>query len=300
MREVRGRRGFWQALLRLAALFPVSTGAFAAQDPAGDSAGWSGRAELNLASSFGNAGSGSIGLSAETTRATESFRLALDGGLLRASTDTVKREAVGLPDAFEVVRRVESRVSADRTHLRARVTEATPRADGPPLGFFAAAGWERDAPAGVRARYDFTVGATTAWRGAEAARVRLLELSAGFSAVHQRDEVPDPEVAAGSLGLRFDGRSEGQFRAAELALVASSTWNLRNRDDLRFDAKGSVAVPLSTRLAFRTSLQTLFDSRPSLERVALLSVPGGSPVGRVAVRRGRTDWILITALALRW
>ena len=126
----------------------------------------------------------------------------------------------------------------------------------------------------------------------------LLEVGAGLSAVHQSDEVADPDVGAASLGLRMDARAETRYRAADLALVSVSTWNLRNTDDFRVDVTGSVAFPLSKRLAFRTSVQTLFDSHPSLERVSLFETPGGTRLGRVAVPRRRTDMILLASLVI--
>ena len=275
----------------------MSASPLAAEESSGPD--WSGRANLNLASSYGNSGSGSMGLSAEAGREVGPFRLALDGGLLRATTDRITREAVGTAEAFEVLRRVESRVSADRTHFRARITESAELGRGPTLDYFATAGWERDGPAGIRARYDLTAGFGTSF-GAEAEGERPGQVGAGLSYVHQSDEVADPEVGRSSLGLRLDAQWEGGFRTADLEFDGASTWNLRNRDDLRLDVTGAVAFPLSERFAFRTSVQTLLDSRPALERVTLRASPGAPALGRVAVPRAGWDLIVLAALAVRW
>ena len=293
------RHGLWPFLLPLAlfAAAPLARGQSEEASPPGEG-GWSGQANLNLAGSYGNAGSGSLGLSAEAARETDRLRVALDGGLLRTSTDLITRQAFGSPDDFSVDRTVTSQTSADRSHLRVRVAESSRENGAAGLRFFAAAGWERDAPAGVNSRSDLTVGVGRGWGQARDGGRRPFEVGAGLSAVHQRDEVADPEVGAGSLGLRMDVRAETRYRAAELALVSASTWNLRNTEDLRFDVTASVAFPLSRRLAFRTSMQTLFDSHPSLERLSLLDARGGPRVGTVAVPRGRTDLILLAALAL--
>jgi len=228
------------------------------------------------------------------------MRMALEGGLLRTSTDTVTREAFGSPDAFSVRRTVESQTSADRTHLRARFSEPSPEDGDTSPRFFAAAGWERDAPAGVRSRFDLTVGMGTAWGRTQAGGRRPFETSLGLSAIHQSDQVADPDVETASLGLRFDVRAQARYRAADLTLVSASTWNLRNTDDLRLDVIGSAALPLSQRLAFRTSVQTLFDSRPSLERLSLFPVPGEPPVGTVVASRRRTDLIVLASLVVRF
>ena len=294
-----GPPGLWPLLLPLAlfAAAPLARAQSGEASPPAES-GWTGRANLNLAGSYGNAGSGSLGLSAGAARETGRLRVALEGGLLRTSTDIVTRQAFGSPDDFSVDRTVMSQTSADRSHLRVRVAEPSRDNGAAGLRFFAAAGWERDGPAGVNSRYDFTVGVGRGWGQARDGGRRPFEVGAGLSAIHQRDEVADPEVGARSLGLRMDVRAETRYRAAELALVSASTWNLHNTDDLRFDVTASVAFPLSKRLAFRTSLQTLFDSHPSLERLSLLDAPGGPRVGTVAVPRGRMDLIVLAALAL--
>lgn len=261
---------------------------------------WTGQANLNLAGSYGNAGSGSLGVSAAAARQTGWLRVALEGGLLRTSTDTVTREAFGTPDSFAVQRTVESRTSADRTHFRARFSEPSPEDGDTSPRFFAAAGWERDAPAGVRSRFDLTAGVGTAWGRTRAGGRRPFETSLGLSAIHQSDQVADPDLETASLGLRLDVRAQTRYRSADIVVVSASTWNLRNTDDLRLDVTGSAALPLSQRLAFRTSVQTLFDSRPSLERLSLFPVRGEPPVGTVVASRRRLDLIILAALVIRF
>ncbi len=262
--------------------------------------GWSGEANLNLAGSYGNAGSGSLGLSATAARQTHWLRVTLDGGLLRTGTDTVTREAIGSADAFSVRRTVVGQTSADRTHLRARFAEPSPDDGNTSPRFFAAAGWERDAPAGVRSRLDLTLGVGTAWGKTRNGGRRPFETSLGLSAIHQSDAIADPGVETASLGLRMDVRAETRYRAADLTLTSATTWNLRNSDDLRLDITGSVGFPLSRRLALQASVRTLFDSRPSLERLSLFEAPGGPPVGTVDAPRRRTDLNVLAALVIRF
>ena len=301
MRTRAGRRRILHVLMPLALLAVASRGL--AQTPgaaASTRGGWTGRANLNLAGSYGNAGSGSLGLSGAAAGQTGWLRMTFEGGLLRTSTDTVTRQAFGSPDAFSVERTVTSQTSADRTYLRARFSEPSPEDGSTSPRLFGAAGWERDAPAGVRSRLDLTVGVGTAWGEGRGGGRRPFEASLGLSAIHQSDEVADPEVETASLGLRFDVRAETRYRAADLALVSASTWNLRNTDDLRLDVTGSVGFPLSARLAFRTSVQTLFDSRPSLERLSLFETAGGPRLGAVAAPRRRTDLIVLASLVIRF
>ena len=299
MRTRAGRRRILRLGLALPLLGAVPPAlAQTASAPARDR--WTGQANLNLAGSCGNAGSGSLGVSAAAARQTGWLRVALEGGLLRTSTDIVTRQAIGSPDAFSVQRTVVSQTSADRTHLRARFSEPSPEDGDTSPRFFAAAGWERDAPAGVRSRLDLTVGVGTAWGRTRAGGRRPFETSLGLSAIHQSDQVVDPGVERAALGLRADVRAETRYRAADLALVSASTWNLRNTDDLRLDVTGSASLPLSERLAFRTSVQTLFDSRPALERLSLFPVPGQPPVGAVVAPRRGFDLIILAALVIRF
>lgn len=280
----------------------------AGEGPSEDSRNWSAVADLNFALSSGNARSASFGLDAEAEGGVGRWRLRLQGGAFRAGAATVRREAVGAPDAFEVRRTVERQTSANRGYFRARLGGAAPEPvegeDAPEraaggIGGFAAAGWERDLPAGVRSRYDLTVGVGKRV-GGSAPGAPPLRLSAGLSFVRQRDLVPDPDTDGDTFAVRLDARSGGRIRAVNLGLVTATVWNLRQRADLRVDATGSAEAPLSRRLALRASLQTLFDARPTLERIPLTGSPGAAPTAQVAVRRERLDLILFVSLAVRW
>ena len=278
------------------------------ETPSEDSRNWSAVADLNFALSSGNARNSSFGLDAEAEGGVGRWRLRLQGGAFRAGAATVRREAVGAADAFEVRETVERQTSANRGYFRARLGGAAPepaegedapeRADRGIRGF-AAAGWERDLPAGVRSRYDLTAGVGKQF-GGSAPEAPPLRLSAGLSFVRQRDLVPDPDTEGDTFAVRLEARSGARLRAVDLGLVAATVWNLRQRADLRVDATGSAEAPLSRRLALRASLQTLFDARPALERIPLTGSPGAAPTAQVAVRRERLDLILFVSLAVRW
>ena len=271
-----------------------------ARDAAAGSGRWSGRADFNLALSSGNSGSRSLGVSAEATREIGWFDLGLNGGLLQASTARTTRQAIGTADSFEIRDRTDRQDAADRTHLRARLSRSPPASNGRQLSFYTAAGWDRDIPAGVRARYELSLGVAGIWGPKRPDGHAPLEVGAGLSYTHQRDDVEDPEVGRGSVGLRLDARSESTVGSADLVVQSASTWNLRRRDDLRLDVTGSLAFPLSAWLAFRTSAQTLLDTHPSLVRVPLVAALSGELRGTVTVPRRRLDLILLAAFAVRW
>lgn len=283
----------------------------AGETPTRDSPAWSAVADLAFALASGNARSASFGVDAEAAGGLGRFHLQVRGGAFRASAATVRREAVGAADAFEVRETVERRVSANRGHFRVRLGAGAPEPaeaeDAPEraeraergIGAFAAAGWERDLPAGIRSRYDLTAGVGTRF-GDSDPEARPSLLSAGLSFVRQRDLIPDPDTDGDTFAVRFDARSGRRVRAVHLGLDTATVWNLRQRGDLRVDATGSAEAPLSRRLALRASLRTLFDARPALERIPLAGAPGAAPTAAVAVRRERLDLILFVSLAVRW
>lgn len=284
----------------------------AGETPTGDAPAWSAVADLNFALASGNARSASFGVDAEAEGGLGRFHLRVRGGAFRASAATARREAVGAADAFEVRETVERRVSANRGHFRVRLgggapepveeeTDAPERAERAErgIGAFAAAGWERDLPAGIRSRYDLTAGVGTRFGDSDPEAPPSL-LSAGLSFVRQRDLIPDPDTDGNTFAVRLDARSGRRVRAVRLGLDTATVWNLRQRGDLRVDATGSAEAPLSRRLALRASLRTLFDARPSLERIPLTGSPGAAPTAAVAVRRERLDLILFLSLAVRW
>ena len=261
-----------------------------------DDGGWAGSAAVNFSLSAGNSESATLGLDAEAGGGVGPFRLSIDGGAFRAGVSGAGRVAVGEPDEFVVRRESAASTSANRAHFRVRLAGAEERE----MGGFAAAGWERDLPAGVRGRYDLTAGVGRTLGGGAPGGLPAVALSAGLSLVRQRDLVADEETADDTLALRLDARSAGRVRAFDLSLDAATVWNLRERGDLRLDATGAAEVPITGRLALRASLQALFDARPALERIPLAPAAGAEPVGEVSARRARLDSILLASLAVRW
>lgn len=251
---------------------------------------------MNFSFSSGNSESANLGLDAEAGGGVGRFRLSIDGGAFRAGVADAGRVAVGEPDDFVVRRESAASTSANRAHFRVRLAGAEERE----VGGFAAAGWERDLPAGVRGRYDLTAGVGRTLGGGSPGGLPAVALSAGLSLVRQRDLILDEDTADDTLALRLDARSAGRLRAFDLSLDAATVWNLRERGDLRLDATGAAEVPITARLALRASLQTLFDARPALERIPLAPAAGAEPAGEVSARRARLDSILLASLAVRW
>lgn len=261
-----------------------------------DGPGWGGSAAVNFSFSSGNSESATLGLDAEAGGGVGRFRLSIEGGAFRAGASDGGRVAVGAPDDFAVRRTPAPSPSANRAHLRVRLAGADERE----VGGFAAAGWERDLPAGVGGRYDLTAGVGGTLGGGSPDGLPAVALSAGLSLVRQRDLVADAETAADTLAFRLDARSAGRLRAFDLSLETATVWNLRERGDLRLDATAAAEVPITGRLALRASLRALFDARPALERIPLAPAAGAEPAGEVSVPRARLDSIFLASLAVRW
>ena len=74
--------------------------------------------------------------------------------------------------------------------------------------------------------------------------------------------------------------------------------NAEETDDVRADWVNSLSVALSDRLSFKTSLQVLYDKRPSLLSVPLLGA-GGAPSGTNVLTPGNeVDNIVTLALVI--
>ena len=74
--------------------------------------------------------------------------------------------------------------------------------------------------------------------------------------------------------------------------------NVEDTEDLRVDWINSLTVSLSERLAFKTSLQLLFDNQPALLSVMLLDAGGVATGTDVLTPGDKVDSILTLTLVI--
>lgn len=262
----------------------------AAQDDAGAFA-WENATELSFVSTGGNASSSSLGLKAALTGVGGQNTFKIELGGIRGETSVRTLTATGTPTNFLVNETTVSQLIAENYFVRGRYDRAFASAYA-----FTGAGWDRNTFAGVQNRYALVAGLGKTWADSETSRFKT-DLGATYTI--QKDVDPAPGADDGFGGLRFTGDAMRQLSESTdflSALVVDQ--NVQDTEDLRADWINSLSVSLSERLAFKTSLQLLFDNQPSLLSVPLFD-GGGAPNGNVLTPGDKVDNIITLALVIK-
>ena len=272
------------ALLSAAIVAPAT-----AQDPIV----WDNSTEFAFVTTAGNASSTTLGLKSGLTGTGSVSVFKLEIGGIRASSDFTDKTAVGTTSAFTVNEVTRTEQSAANYFARSRFD----RNLGDNAFFvFGGAGWERNTFAGFNNRFSFVAGIGDTW--VESDRT-LFKTDIGGTYTIQKDIDPAPGASDGFGGIRATielKRDLNETTAFESAMVVDE--NLQNTDDLRFDWISSLAVALTEGLAFKTSLQLLFDNDPALGGVPLFD-NGGTQIGDVLVPSNELDTFLTISLVIK-
>jgi putative salt-induced outer membrane protein YdiY len=242
----------------VSALAPTSS---VAQDER--SLGWSDVAEVTFVVTAGNATSRTLGLknTAEYRWVRAAFKLS--AGAVRTEAGTTTRTATGTPDNFVVSEDTETEVTAENYFLKSRLDRTVSET----VFIYGGADWDRNTFAGIQNRYGFVTGAGRSFFDTD---TRRLKADLGLTYTLQEDVVEVAGADDSFVGLRgsydlFHKLTE----TTDLTSVLVVNENLNDTEDLRADWTNAIAVAMSERLALKTSLQILFDNRPSLTAVPL-------------------------------
>jgi putative salt-induced outer membrane protein YdiY len=257
---------------------------------------WSDKAALSYVSVGGNADSQSLGFSNEFKYAWASSAIIFNLGGVRVATTTTDRAAFG-PDLGSVTI-LENRVTKTSTetyyaNIRYdhNITER--------LRWFGSAGWERNVPAGLQARYTGLVGLGY-WAVKQDRTKLFVDLGAGYT---QETLVFSPT----GMDNRF-----ATFRLAtkfEKKLFATSAFSseLNMSDSLR-DSQNYLAVwrnafltNLNAKLALKVGYDVTYKNKPASIGVNVVQTPIGTPpvvLGQVAVPLKKTDTVFTTSLVI--
>lgn len=253
---------------------------------------WDNSTEFAFVTTAGNASSTTLGLKSALTGtgAVRTFKLQIGG--IRASSDFTDRTAVGTPGSFTVNEVTRSERSAENYFARSRFDRNLGDND---FFVFGGAGWERNTFAGFNNRFSFVAGIGDTWMNDDRT---LFKTDIGGTYTIQKDVDPTPGASDGFGGIRATielTRDLSETTAFESQMVVDE--NLQNTDDLRFDWVSSIAVALTEGLAFKTSLQLLFDNDPSLVGIPLFN--GGTQNGEVLVPTSELDSFLTVSLVIK-
>jgi putative salt-induced outer membrane protein YdiY len=248
---------------------------------------WENATELSFVSTGGNASSTTLGVKSALTGRTGPNAVKLEAGGIRGETHNTTRVATGTPTSFAVTETRTSQKTAESYFARARYD----RSFGGNFAF-AGGGWERNTFAGVRNRYAGVAGLGRAWVDDETSRFKL-DLGATYTIEKDVDPAPGDDEGFGGVRLSVDARRQ-LTPSVEYATVLLANENLEDTEDLRTDWTNSLTVSLTGSLAFKTSLQLLFDNQP-----ALISVPlSGAPGTNVLTPGDEVDTVLTVALVI--
>jgi hypothetical protein len=249
---------------------------------------WENATELSFVSTGGNASSSTLGLKSSLTGTSGLNAFKVEVGGIRGETHVTTRTATGTTSDFTVTETSTSQLIAESYFARGRYDRAFDGAYA-----FAGVGWDRNTFAGVQNRYAAVLGLGRTWVDGEAGRFKT-DLGATYTIQKDVDPAAGADDGFGGARLSVDAtrRISATVDYASTLLVDE---NVEDTEDFRADWTNSVAVGLSDALAFKTSLQLLFDNQP-----ALISVPlSGAPAGTTVLTPGdEVDTVFTVALVI--
>jgi len=253
---------------------------------------WENATELSFVSTGGNASSSTLGLKSSLmgTSGPNAFKIEVGG--IRGETDITTRTATGTAGSFTVNETSTSQLTAESYFARGRYDRAF---DG--AFVFAGFGWDRNTFAGIQNRYAGVLGLGRTWTDSEAGRLKT-DIGATYTIQKDVDPAPGADDAFGGVRLTVEAtrRVSSNVDYASMLLVDE---NVEETEDFRADWTNSVSVALSEALAFKTSLQLLFDNQPALISVPLFT-GGGVPTGTNVLTPGdELDTVLTVALVIK-
>jgi putative salt-induced outer membrane protein YdiY len=257
---------------------------------------WSDKAALSFVAVGGNATSQSLGFSNEFKYAWSDAAFAFNAGGVRVSATTVDRTASGPSlGAATVVETRTTKTSTETYYANLRYDHnLTER-----LQWFGAAGWERNIPAGLEARYTGLAGLGYWWVKADRTKV-FTDAGAGYT---QEDLVfrpvgTDDRFATFRLGAKVEQK-----------LFATSLFTSElNVSDSFKDSQNYLAVwrnafttTLSSRLALKVGYDLTYKNKPAFVGVDVVQAPVATPpvvLGQVPFQLKKTDTVFTTSLVL--
>lgn len=260
----------------------------AAQDPTT----WQSSSELSYVSTGGNASSSTLGLKAALTGTQGVHTFKLEAGGIRSRTGLITRTATGTETSYTVSKTTVMRMTAENYFLRGRYDRAFDNSFA-----FAGAGWDRNTFAGIQNRYVLVAGLGRTLMDGESGH---LKADVGATYTVQKDVDPTPGAKEGFGGLRMNVDALRHLSAsADFASSLVLDESLQDTQDVRADWTNSITMTLSEKLAFKTSLQLLYDHVPALIGVPLVDGSGADTGVTVSTPGDTLDRIMTLTLVIK-
>ncbi len=289
---MRKRFEHWKTMTILAAVLSLSAGTARAQEE--DAQRWAFTAEVSGVWVAGNSESNTLGLASTLKRMWERSELKFEGGAIRTESGTTTRTAVGTAiDDFEVLEETVRKKTAENYYLRGRYDYKISERFYTLVG----ADWLRNTFAGIDSRLLLAAGAGNIWLAGE--RMRL---STDYAATYsfQEDVIENPFIKARFPGLRLAYDFWWQLTGStEFESKLTTDFNLDTTEDVRADFTNALPISISSKLAFKPSLQLLWRNDPALTQLDLMA-PDGTPTGEtVLVPLDKLDSFFTVALVVK-
>ena len=273
-------------LLLTAHLVPASPAAAQQEDTV-----WHVSGEFSFVQTSGNAASSTLGLATTLSRTWEPAELKIEAGGIRTRTTRFDRTARGTADAYTIEERSTSQVSAENYYVRLRLDFTLSRR----AAVFVKSDWTRNTFSGVASRYVTAAGLSTRWIQRDSWRLRT-----GYAATYtfQEDVVSNPETQNSFVGMQLS--ADHWLQVAENTEWTSTLvldGNAMELSDLRGDWTNALSVAVNDNFGLKTTVRLLYDNRPSLVGVPLVS-SAGEPAGTVFAARRKLDRVMTVALVV--
>lgn len=277
---------------------PMALVPLAAQEAPAPKRPWSDKAALSYVAVGGNASSQSLGFTNEFKYTWTDAAFAFNAGGVRVATTTIDRSALGSSLATAMVQ--ETRITQTSTetyyaNLRYdhNITER--------LLWFGSAGWERNLPAGLEARYVGLAGLGYWWLKEDRTKF-FTDAGVGYTkeTLVFRPVGTDDRYATFRLGAKFEKK---------LFATSAFTSELNLSDSFK-DTQNYLAVwrngfttTLSSRLALKVGYDVTYKNKPASVGVDVVQTPVATPpvvLGQVPFQLKKTDTVFTTSLVINF
>lgn len=277
-------------------LIPATILPLAGQEATAPKRPWSDKAALSYVAVGGNASSQSLGFSNEYKYTWAEATFAFNAGGVRVATTTFDRSAYGPSLGSAAILETRTTKTSTETYFANLRYDHNITAR---LLWFGSAGWERNIPAGLEARYTGMAGLGYWWIK-EDRTTFFTDAGVGYTKEDQvfKTAGTDDGFATFRLGAKFEKK---------LFATSAFTSELNLSDSFK-DTQNYLAVwrngfttTLSANLALKVGYDLTYKNKPASVGVDVVQTPVVAPpviLGQVPFRLKKTDTVFTTSLVI--
>lgn len=267
-----------------------------AQTPESPKSPWSDKASLSYVAVGGNATSQSLGFSNDYKYAWSKATFAFNLGGVQASATTVDRAAFGPSLAAATVTETRtSKTSAESYFANLRYDHNLTEL----LQWFATAGWERNIPSGVEARYSGIAGLGYWWVKQD--RTQFFT-DAGVGYTKETPVLSHPGTDEEFGTYRFGAKLEQKLYANSLFTSEATVSNsFKDSQNYLVVWRSAFTTNISKQLALKVGYNLTYKNKPAYVAVDVLQTPLTTPpvmLGQVPFQLKTTDTEFMTSLVI--